>query len=131
MDDKCCANFQAAVDEYLIRHRSVMDVLTKYQEATARVNRAFAKAVTECGCVEIKAGRQHLPPLAQYSVLRRFVSSHVSGQPCEHCKEVLTSELGRSFFYMAALCNLAGLKMDDVLEQECKNINTLGVFHLS
>ena len=131
LDDNCCANFQVAVDEYLIRHRSVLDVLTKYQEATARVNRAFAKAVTECGCIEIKAGRQQAPSQIQYSDLKHFVSSHVSGEPCEQCKEVLTNELGRSLFYMAALCNLSGLKIHDVLRQECKNITTLGAFHLS
>jgi hypothetical protein len=131
LDDKCCANFQAAVDEYLIRHRSVLDVLTKYQEASARVNRALAKAVTECGCVEIKAGRQSAPAEVQYSDLKNFVSSHVSGEPCEHCKEILTKELGRSLFYTAALCNLAGLNLHDVLRREHKNIATLGVFHLS
>ena len=131
MNDKCCADFQAAVDEYLIRHRSVLDVLTKYQEATARVNRAFAKAVTECGCVEVKAGRQQAPEAAAFRELKQFVSSHVSGQPCEHCKEVLAKELGHSLFYMAALCNVAGLKIHEVMREECKNVKTLGVFHLS
>lgn len=131
MSDRCCADFQSAVDEYLIRHRSILDVLTKYQEATARVNRAFAKAVTECGCIEINATRQQAPATVQYSDLRQFVSSHISGEPCEHCKEVLASELGRSLFYMAALCNLSGLKMRDVLSQECRNLTTLGFFHLS
>ncbi len=131
MDDKCCADFQAAVDEYLIRHRSVLDVLTKYQEATARVNRALAKAVTECGCVQIKAGRQQAPAEARYSDLKNFVSSHVSGEPCEHCKEVLTNEMGRSLFYTAALCNLAGLSLHEVMLQEHRNIATLGAFHLS
>ena len=131
MNDKCCADFQNAVDEYLIRHRSVLDVLTKYQEATARVNRAFAKAVTECGCVEVKAGRQQIPSEIQYSNIKQFMSSHLSGEPCEHCKEILTTELGHSLFYMAALCNLAGLKFHNVMRQECKSVTTLGVYHLS
>lgn len=131
MNDKCCADFQAAVDEYLIRHRSVLDVLTKYQEATARVNRAFAKAVTECGCVEVKAGRQQAPAETGFRDLKQYVSSHVSGEPCEHCQEVLAKELGHSLFYMAALCNVAGLKIHEVMRQECKNVKTLGVFHLS
>ncbi len=131
MDDKCCEEFQTTVDECLIRHRSVLDVLTKYQEASARVNRAFAKAVTECGCVEIKAGRQQAPAETQYSDLKNFVSSHLSGEPCDHCKEVIVNELGRSLFYMAALCNLAGLDLGEVLRQEHRNITTLGIFHLS
>ncbi|HMM23144.1 MAG TPA: DUF1573 domain-containing protein [Selenomonadales bacterium] len=131
MHDKCCADFQAAVDDYLIRHRSIIDVLTKYQEATARVNRAFAKAVTGCGCVEIKAGRQQIPAETSFSDLKQFMSTHVSGEPCEHCKEVLVTELGHSLFYMAALCNLSGLKFHDVMRQECQNVKTLGVYHLS
>lgn len=131
MYDKCCSDFQAAVDEYLIRHRSVLDVLTKYQEATAKVNRAIAKAVTECGCVEVKAGRQQIPDQIPYSDLKQYMSSHMSGQPCEHCKEVIAKELGHSLFYMTALCNLSGLKFHEIMIQECKNVLTLGVFHLS
>lgn len=131
MHDKCCADFQTAVDDYLIRHRSILDILTKYQEATARVNRAFAKAVTECGCVEVKAGRQQIPAQTPFSDLKQYMSTHVSGEPCEHCKEVLITELGHSLFYMAALCNLSGLKVHDVMRQECQNVKTLGVYHLS
>jgi hypothetical protein len=131
MNDKCCADFQTAVDEFLIRHRSVLDVLTKYQEATARVNRAIAKSVTECGCVEVKACRQHAPDEVPYSGLKAYMSSHLSGEPCASCKEIISKELGQSLFYMIALCNLSGLKFNDILRQECKNITTLGPFHLS
>lgn len=131
MYDKCCADFQTAADDYLIRHRSILDILTKYQEATARVNRAFAKAVTECGCIEVKAGRQQVPADIPFRDLRQYMSSHVSGEPCDHCKEVLATELGHSLFYMAALCNLAGVKFHDVMRQECQNVKTLGVYHLS
>lgn len=131
MDDKCCADFQAAVDEYLIRHRSILDVMTKFQEASARVNRAVAKTVTECGCVEVKAVRQPIPPQTNYSDLKKYMSSHLSGEPCEHCKEVLAKELGHNLFYMTALCNLIGIKINDIMRQECKNVTTLGVFHLS
>jgi len=129
--DKSCMNFQSAVDDYLIRHRSVIDVLTKYQEASARVNRAFAKAVTECGCIKINASRQQVPADAEFTDLKQFMASHVSGKPCDHCQEVLSKELGHSIFYLTALCNLAGLKLHEVIEQEHKNITTLGLFHLT
>ncbi|MDF2499414.1 MAG: hypothetical protein K0Q77_128 [Anaerosporomusa subterranea] len=131
MNDKCCYQFQDAVDEYLVRHRSVFDVLTKYQEAAARVNRAYAKAVTECGCVTIEAGRQEIPEGAEFRDLKQYMSNHASGQPCAHCREVIAKEMGRSMFYQTALCNLAGLNIRDVMEQERKNLTTLGVFHLS
>lgn len=131
MHEKCCYQFQDAVDEYLIRHRSVIDVLTKYQEATARVNRAYAKAVTECGCVTIEAGRQQIPSGTAFRDVKKHMSDHTSGQPCDHCREVIAQEMGRCLFYLAALCNLSGLNMQDVIKQEYQNLTTLGVYHLS
>lgn len=130
MDEKC-SDFQAAVDDYLIRHRSILDIMTKYQEASARVNRAFAKTVTECGCVTVNATRQQAPADIEYSNLKQFMSSHLSGEPCEQCKEVLTKELGHSLFYLAALCNLSGISLNEVMRRECNMVNTLGFFHLS
>lgn len=131
MQNKCCQDFQSAVDKYLIRHRSALDVLTKYQEATARVNRAFAKAVTECGCIEMSAARQQIPEDAEYSNLKQFMSSHLEGELCPSCREIITTELGHSLFYMTALCNMTGLNLHDVMKQEFKEINTLGIYHLS
>lgn len=131
MQDECCYQFQDAVDEYLIRHRSVFDILTKYQEAAARVSRAYAKAVTECGCVSIEASRQQIPPEVSFRELKNYMSDHTSGKPCAHCREVIAKEMGQSMFYLAALCNLSGLNIKDVIEQERRNLTTLGVFHLS
>lgn len=131
MHEKTCMDFQSAVDEYLIRHRSILDIMTKYQESSARVNRAIAKAITECGCIQVHAERQQIPADADYSSLKTFMSSHVSGDPCDHCKEVLTKELGHNLFYLAALCNLSGLQLDKVMQREFDNVSTLGFFHLS
>ena len=59
------------------------------------------------------------------------MSSHLSGEPCEHCKDVFTKELGHSLFYLAALCNLSGISLNEVMRQEFNTVNTLGFFHLS
>ena len=131
MHEKCCLDFQAAVDQYLIRHRSFLDVLTKYQESAARVNRAFAKSVTGCGCIAVNAKRQQVPADTQYSETRQYMSSHLSGEPCQACKEVLAKELGHNLFYLAALCNLSGLDLHEVMHNELSMIKTLGPFHLS
>ncbi|CQR71571.1 hypothetical protein SOV_03610 [Sporomusa ovata DSM 2662] len=130
-DNTCCSDFQSAVDEYLIRHRSVLDILTKYQEASARVNRAIAKAVTECGCIQVAAARQAVPENTSYSELKDHMSSHLVGEPCPQCQEVIAKELGHSMFYLAALCNLTGLSLHKVMQQEHSNVKMLGVFHLS
>jgi hypothetical protein len=130
-DNKCCSDFQAAVDEYLIRHRSVLDILTKYQEGAARVNRAIAKAVTECGCIQVAAARQSVPENASYSELKEHMSSHLVGEPCPQCQEIIAKEVGHSMFYLAALCNLTGLSLHKVMQREYQDVKTLGVFHLS
>lgn len=130
MPEKHFKDFQVAVDDYLIRHRSALDILTKYQESAARVNRAFAKAVTECGCIQINASRQQIPADAEFRDLKTFMSSHLSGELCEHCKEVLSTELGHSIFYFAALCNMSGLKFSDIIDDEYKKVTTLGLYHL-
>ena len=131
MQEKSCADFQTAVDDYLIRHRSILDVLTKHQEASARVNRAVAKAVTECGCISIVAERQKIPVDAEFNNLKSFMSSHLSGELCENCRDVLVNEMGHTLFYLTALCNLTGLDLQTVLQHETKNVRTLGIFNLS
>ena len=131
MQEKSCIDFQTAVEDYLIRHRSVLDVLTKQQEASSRVNRALVKAVTECGCISIIAERQKVPVDAEFNNLKSFMSSHLSGELCENCRDVLVNELGHSLFYLTALCNLTGLDLQAVLQQETKNVRTLGIFNLS
>ena len=55
MKDIIFDSFQNDVSESLLRHKSILDVLTKYTESSSRVNRAVAKAVTNCGCIEINA----------------------------------------------------------------------------
>lgn len=131
MQEKSCIEFQIAVDEYLIRHRSILDVLSKHHEAAARVNRAVAKAVTECGCISITAVRQKIPADAEFNNLKSFMSSHLSGDLCENCRDVLINELGHNLFYVAALCNLTGLDLQTVLQHETKSVRTLGIFNLS
>jgi hypothetical protein len=65
--------FQDTVDEYLIRHRSILDVQSKLSEAAARINRAIAKSVTTCGCITIQAGRQRFPAELSISEVRHLM----------------------------------------------------------
>lgn len=129
--DSRYSTFQKAASQYLIRHRSILDVLSKAHEATARVNRSVVKAVTSCGCIQVNAARQELPSDITYWEMKNYMSTHVAGTMCEQCKEVLEAELGRSLFYLAALCDLFSLNFDDVIEAERKRIAALGVFNLT
>jgi hypothetical protein len=53
--DTTCSDFQAIVQENLVRHYSILDLVSKFQESNARVNRAIFRAVTDCGCIEIRS----------------------------------------------------------------------------
>jgi len=131
LKDASCKAFQQTADEYLIRHRSILDVLSKFQESSARVNRAVAKAVTSCGCLKIQASRQPITPNMTLSEFRQLVSSHLQGSLCESCREVIINEIGANLFYQAALCSLLGLELEEVLEKEMQRINAFGIFNLS
>ena len=123
--------FQNLVGETLIRHKSILDVLSKSQEANARVNRAVAKAVTSCGCLEVNASKQKIPENISLYDLRSHMEDHLSGSLCEHCTETVEAELGRQFYYLAALCNALGLNLHEIVMKEHKRVSALGVFHAS
>jgi hypothetical protein len=131
MKDLLCDGFQEIVDDCLIRHRSIMDVMTKIQEASARINRAVSKSVTSCGCITISARRQTYPSEPTLSDLKQYVDAHVEGTLCEQCREVLEAEIGNNLFYLAALCNLLELNLYDVFLKENKKLGTLGIFNFS
>lgn len=131
MKDLICAEFQDSVGKCLLRHRSILDVLSKLQEAGARTNRAVVKSVTCCGCIEIQGHKQRIPAEVNLSEADRFLSTHLQGNLCPHCREQVEEEIGHLLFYLAALCNLLDISMYDVLVEEQKKLYSLGPFTLS
>jgi len=129
MPDAVCRDFQETVGKYLARHRSVLDVMSRLQEAAARTNRALAKAVTTCGCIQIQAEKQQIPPDADYRGLARHMKTHVTGELCEACREILESEIGLQLLYLAGLCEVLGLDLGEVLERETDRLSALGPFY--
>lgn len=123
--------FQEQVDAFLVRHRSILDVLSKMDEFSARVNRAVVKAVTACGCISINAGKQQFPADAGLSELRAYLRTHLTGTLCDRCRETIESEIGSSLFYTAGLCNLLDLDLDTIQEKQHSRINSLGIFNLT
>lgn len=125
-----CCEFQQAVDECLLRHRSILDVLSKFQEASTRVNRAVTKAVTECGCVSINAAKQSIPNDCSFSDMRQHLLSHIEGELCETCRDAIELELGRTLFYVAAICNTLDLDLSEIMSAETKRMTTLGLYSM-
>ncbi|AFV10630.1 hypothetical protein Tph_c03830 [Thermacetogenium phaeum DSM 12270] len=131
MKDLICDEFQNAVSELLIRHHSILDVLSKFQEACARTNRATVKAVTGCGCLSIEAKKRQIPPDVSLHELKDYFSSHLNGEICPSCQEMVETELGKTLFYMAALCNLLNLNLYDIFLKEHKKLSTLRIFNFT
>lgn len=128
MKDIIFDNFQNSVNDSLLRHKSILDVTTKFSESNARVNRAVAKAVTNCGCLKVNAEKQ---PLSENSIiddLSDCLNTHLKGELCENCREVIEGEIGNNLFYLTSLCNNLDINLYDVLLKEFDKINTLGKF---
>lgn len=123
--------FQKNVDQFLIQHRSILDVITKYQESNARVNRAIAKAVTQCGCLKINAKKQIIPSNTKLTEIHKFMDNHLEGSLCDSCKEIIETEMGSSLFYVAAICSILNLDFDDIIKKEEERISTLGIYNLT
>jgi hypothetical protein len=123
-------SFQELVSDLLLRHRSFLDVISKFQESNSRVNRALMKAVTECGCIHVEAGRQEFPKDQSVHEWKHHLKTHLSGKLCDHCMEIVTSEMGKNLFYLTALCNLLNIPLTEVIKQESDQLATLGVFNL-
>ncbi|MBJ6361004.1 DUF1573 domain-containing protein [Paenibacillus sp. GCM10012307] len=124
-------HLQQQVSELLLRHRSLMDVMSKYGQTGATVNRAVTKAVTECGCIQLHAKKQNFTDEIGLQEAKSNVENHLSGQLCEHCRDAIKDELGRNLFYMSALSNLLDINLNDVVDHETQKCTTLGLFKLS
>lgn len=123
-------NFQKIVDSMLIQHQSILDILSKGQETSARVNRAVVKAVTTCGCLAVDAQKKPIPEDATLADLKYIFSSHLKGSLCPNCREIVEIELGKQLFYIAALVNTLGLSLNDIIKKEEEKLNTLTVYNL-
>ncbi len=131
MKDLICDEFQNTVDNLLIRHHSILDVISKLSEATCRVNRSVVKSVTDCGCVSVQAQKIQLPDnIESISELKSYLDNHVRGKLCSHCEDVVSSELGKLLFYTAALCNTLDINLYDVFIKEHKKAAALGVYNM-
>jgi hypothetical protein len=130
MKSEVVDQFQGKVSELLIRHRSILDSLTKFQESTARVNRSITKTVTNCGCLTIAATKQTCPPETDLKDCRQYMESHLKGQICEQCSEMVEEALGTHLFYLTALCHLLELDLSEVIAKEHQRLSTLGFFKL-
>lgn len=124
-------DFQGQVSDLLLRHRSLLDVVTKFSQSNSSVNRAVAKSITECGCIELLAKPQGFSEEMELDQANRQSKTHLKGTLCEQCREIIQGELGKNLFYMSALSNLLDLRLQDALDKESEKCSTLGWFNLT
>ncbi len=128
--EELCCRFQDIVSQYLIRHQSVLDIISKLQEASSRTNRAVVKSITSCGCLKVSAEKQQMPDDISFTQMKEYMDNHLSGRLCEDCCEVLEDEIGKTLFYLAALCDVLNLNLSEIMEKELNRMSTLGIFNL-
>jgi hypothetical protein len=122
-------DFQEQVSEVLVRHRSILDTMTKLDEFSARINRSVIKSVTSCGCISIDAQKQDFGSESFESMIDK-VDNHVKGHVCPNCKDIIEEEIGSYLFYLAALANALDLDLSSILLKEYNRIKTLGIYSL-
>lgn len=128
-EDQTLPIFQRQVSELLLRHRSFLDVISKFQESNARINRALMKSVTECGCIQIAAQKQNFPSEGRISSWKDSLQTHIGGELCDLCADVVKTEIGKNLFYLAAICNQLSIDLNEIIAQESSHLTTLGIFH--
>lgn len=130
MKDLLFDQFQNTVDDVMIRHASVLDLMTKLEASNARVNRSIVKTITSCGCMKITAQKADIPEGAEFYDIQKFKDNHLNGELCSTCREKIEEEMGSHMFYLTALCNQYSISLYDVMLQEYKRISALGKFSL-
>jgi NAD(P)H-nitrite reductase large subunit len=128
MNDIIVDDFKNSVSDSLIRHRSIIDIMTKFNESSARVSRALAKSVTTCGCISVSAHKQKLPDDVSLNDISSLLSYQIDGELCGNCKEIIEEEIGTNLYYLAALCDSLDISLFDIIIKKYDRLQTLGKF---
>lgn len=130
MKDTALDSFQYAVSELLVRNKSILDEMTKLEDSNARINRTLSKAVTQCGCIRINACKQDYPDELEFENIMGSMSSHLAGELCPSCRDLIEKDIGRHLFYLTSLCNNFDINLYDVIIKELDRLQLLGKFGL-
>ncbi len=116
--------FQDTVADLHIWNKSILDIMTKLQISSAKINRTAAKAVTSCGCVEID-GRK-----STVTFEKKKESSQITGVLCEDCRSGMEKEIGENLYYIVSLCNAFNLNLEKIITKEIERVKALGRYNL-
>ena len=130
MKDILVDEFQYTVLELLVRNKSIIDSITKFQDSNARINRSIVKSVTQCGCIKIDAKKQEMPEDGEFEEIRNAMETHLKGKLCDNCRDQIEKDIGRNLFYLASMCNTLDLNLYDIIIKEQERVKMLGHYNL-
>jgi len=122
--------FQYSARELLVRNKSIIDLITKFQDSNARVNRGIVKSVTQCGCIKVHAKKQAFPENGDFEEIQNAMKTHMEGKLCDDCRDIVEKDIGRNLFYLASICNTLDLNLYDIIIKELDRIKMLGKYNL-
>lgn len=130
MNDMIFDEYQNCINDCLINHNDILDVITKYSETNSKVNRIIAKSIINCGCINIynisKSRNDN-----NYINKINSCNNKTFDIICDDCREIIEKEIGNNLFYLTSLCNLLGINLYDIIIKEYNKIITLGKFNLN
>ncbi|RCX18814.1 hypothetical protein DFR58_10483 [Anaerobacterium chartisolvens] len=130
MKDIIIDELQYSANELLVRNKSIIDLITKFQDSNARVNRSVVKSVTHCGCIKINAEKQSFPEDGDFEEMKLLMETHLEGKLCENCRDIIEKEIGKNLFYLASICNTLDLNLYDIIIKELDRVKMLGKYNL-
>ena len=130
LNDMMVDKFQYLVLELLVRNKSILDSITKFQDSNGRINRSIIKSITQCGCIKVNADKQSFPEDGEFEEIRKAMETHIEGSLCDNCRDLIEKDIGRNLFYLASICNTLDLNLYDVLIKEYDRLKMLGNYNL-
>lgn len=130
MNDIIVDKFQYTIQDLLVRNKSIIDQLTKFQDSNARVNRTIVKAITQCGCIKVNAHKQPFDDESEFEDISLAVETHLLGSLCDNCRDLVEKEIGSNLFYLASLCNTLDMNLYDIMLKELERAKLLGKYNM-
>lgn len=118
MKDMIFDYFQESVENNINMNQNILNIISKYNDSTKKINTDMIKAAALCGCLKPR-------------VLRNFSDNCQSSDDslneplCRNCRENLEDEIGSNIFYLTALCSHLGISLYDVFIKEYNKIEYL------
>lgn len=125
-----CSEFQNITGELQLLNKSILDIVSKLDEQTSRLNRAVFKSATHCGCIEIHATKQLFSDNKTLEENQFDLDKHVEGSLCPKCKEKIQEEMGELMFYLASMCTALEMDLEQVMNTKLEHLKTLGIYNL-